>query len=164
MRSVGGEPIILELEEEYVMFAETERRFVADARVGRLATVSSDGEPHVIPICHSFADDCIVIVLDEKPKNVDSTDLKRVRNIRTNSLVSLVFDQYNEDWDELGWVRVTGHAELVEPDEDGHETAIAALKEKYSQYENQTLSDKLVIRIDPHRVRSWGALDDPPSG
>jgi PPOX class probable F420-dependent enzyme len=160
----GGAYIILELEAECVMFAETERRFVADARVGRLATVSADGEPHVIPVCHSFGDDNIVIALDEKPQTVTSTDLKRVQNIRASSLVSLVFDQYTENWDELGWVRVTGYAELVEPDEDGHETAIAALSEKYQQYADQTLSDKLVIRIDPHRVRSWGALDDPPGG
>lgn len=160
----GGDYIILELQAEYVMFADTERQFVTDARVGRLATVSGDGEPHVIPICHSLADDSIVIALDEKPQTVASTDLKRVQNIRANSLVSLVFDKYTENWDELGWVRVTGHAELVDPDEDGHQTAIAALSEKYQQYADQTLSDKLVIRIDPHRVRSWGALDDPPSG
>lgn len=146
------------------MFAEAERRFVANARVGRLATVGSDGEPHVIPICHAFADDRIVIAVDEKPKHVPSRQLKRVRNIRANSRASLVFDQYTENWNELGWVRVTGGAELVEPDENGHQAGIAALKEKYQQYRDQTLSDKMVIRIDPHRVHSWGELDNPPTG
>jgi PPOX class probable F420-dependent enzyme len=159
-----GAYIILESEEECMMFAETERQFVANARIGRLATVSAEGEPHVIPICHAFVGDRIVIALDEKPQTVASTDLKRVQNIRANSLISLVFDQYTENWDELGWVRVTGHAELVAPDEDGHEAGIAALSNKYQQYADQTLSDKLMIRIEPHRVRSWGTLDDPPSG
>lgn len=146
------------------MESDAERQFVSEARVARLATVSPDGEPHVIPVCHALVDGCIIIALDEKPKNVAPEDLQRVRNIQTTPLASLVFDQYTEDWDELGWVRVTGSAELVESTANGHEPGIAALMEKYPQYADQTLSDKPLIRIEPQRVRSWGALDDPPKG
>ena len=146
------------------MESETERRFVSEARVARLATVSADGEPHVIPVCHAFVDEHIVIALDEKPKNVAPEELQRVHNIQATPLASLVVDQYSEDWDELGWVRATGSAELIEPTANGHETGITALKEKYPQYADQTLSDKPLIRIEPQRVRSWGALDDPPTG
>ena len=146
------------------MESENERRFVSEARVARLATVSADGEPHVLPVCHALVDRRIVITLDEKPKNVAPEELQRVHNIQATSLASLVVDQYSEDWGELGWVRVTGSAELVEPTVNGHETGIAALKQKYPQYADQTLSDKPLIRIEPQRVRSWGVLDNPPTG
>lgn len=144
--------------------SDTEHRFVSEAQVGRLATVSADGEPHVIPVCHALVDGRLVVVLDEKPKTVAPEELQRVHNIQATSLASLVVDQYSEDWDELGWVRVTGSAELVEPTANGHETGIVALTEKYPQYADQTLSDKPLIRIEPQRVRSWGMLDDPPTG
>lgn len=147
-------------------FSNSERSFVAGARVARLATVGPDGTPHVVPICHAFVRDGhgLVFALDEKPKRVAPRRLKRVRNIRANPTASLVVDRYSERWAELGWVRVTGPAGLVEPDDPIHAEGIDALREKYPQYADHDLSERPLVRIDPHRVRSWGALEPPPDG
>ena len=68
---------------------DSQARFLADARVGRLATAGADGRPHVIPVCFAFEGECIYIVLDQKPKSTELTRLRRVRNILANPQASL---------------------------------------------------------------------------
>jgi PPOX class probable F420-dependent enzyme len=104
------------------------RRRVAAARVGRLATVDSRGQPHIVPICFALDGDEIVTAVDRKPKT--TTELRRVANIRTNAAVTLLVDQYDEDWEQLWWVRVDGRARILQPG-PGFEEAIAPLHEKY---------------------------------
>lgn len=137
----------------------TERTYLDEARVGRLATTDEDGRPHAVPVCYALAGSEIVTPLDEKPKEVGPSELQRVRNIRANPRVTLVVDHYVEDWDELGWVQVRGTASLCESDTASHDTAVAALRSKYEQYAEHTLADKPIICIDPGHVVSWGELD-----
>ena len=63
---------------------ESQARFLADARVARLATADSQGQPQAIPVCFAFNGETIYIVLDQKPKSVELTRLRRVRNILAN--------------------------------------------------------------------------------
>ena len=63
-----------------------------------------------MPVCFALARTSIYIALDEKPKNVPVTDLKRVRNIIENPEVALISDRYAEDWDLLAFVMVRGRA------------------------------------------------------
>ena len=44
------------------------------------------------------------IPLDEKPKKVDESKLRRVRNIEARHEASLLIDQYDDDWSRLGYV------------------------------------------------------------
>jgi coenzyme F420-0:L-glutamate ligase / coenzyme F420-1:gamma-L-glutamate ligase len=149
---VNAEPAILSPEEI---------SFLVRQRVARLATASGSGEPHVIPVCFTY-DGCLIhIALDEKPKDVPATRLKRVRNILENSNVALVADRYSEDWDLLAYVLVRGRAGLVEPDTEKHVAAVRLLRGKYHQYEKMALEENPVISIRPERVASWGALDTP---
>ena len=83
---------------------ESQARFLADARVARLATADADGQPQVIPVCFAFNGETIYIVLDQKPKSVELTRLRRVRNILANPQAALVVDHYDEDWRELRYV------------------------------------------------------------
>ena len=137
-----------------------ERRFLARARVGHLATADADGRPAVVPVCFALVDGGIVTAVDEKPKEAPPDDLRRVRDVGSNPRVALVADRYDEDWSRLAWVQVRGTATVLDPGEDGHGRAIDALRGKYRQYADHDLAERPVIRIDPGHAVSWGRLDD----
>lgn len=143
-------------------FDDTEREFVAKARVGRLATVDETGQPHLVPLCYTLVDDEIVSAIDAKPKRVGPARLRRVRNIRERSAVSMLVDRYEDDWAALGWVRVDGAARIAAPEDTRHGPAVEALRAKYGQYADHPLDERPVIVISPDRVQSWGAIDAPP--
>ena len=127
------------------------------ARVARLGTASGDGLPNVVPVCFELLGGRIYIGLDSKPKSVEHLKLRRVRNIRANPRVSFLVDRYEEDWERLGYVMITGSAtlDLSEPD---RRDAVDALRAKYPQYVNLLPDDAPIIRITPVRVTSWGRL------
>lgn len=135
--------------------------FLARRRVARLATAGASGEPHAVPVCFACTPGAIYIALDEKPKDVPPTRLKRVRNILENPKVALVADRYAEDWNLLAFVMVRGRAELLERDAEEHAAAVRLLRGKYHQYERMRIEQNPVIAIRPEKVASWGALDAP---
>ena len=135
-----------------------ELTLVREARVGRLATVDAQSRPMVVPVCFAVVGEettAIVSVLDEKPKQVGDERLGRVRNIRSNPAVCLVVDRYDEDWTRLAFVQVRGEARLLEPGAAGHPEAVAALREKYPQYRDMAIEDRLVIAIERLTAFSW---------
>jgi PPOX class probable F420-dependent enzyme len=146
---------------ETAVLSPEETSFLVRQRVARLATADRVGEPHGIPVCFAYDGRLIHIALDEKPKNVPATRLKRVRNILENPNVALVADRYSEDWDLLSFVVVRGRAELVQPEREAHAAAVRLLRGKYHQYETMKLEENPVISIRPRRVASWGALEAP---
>jgi PPOX class probable F420-dependent enzyme len=120
---------------------------VARARIGRLATVTAAGRPHIVPVCFALAGRRIVTAVDAKPKA--TTQLARLDNVRATSRASLLVDHYEEDWSELWWVRIDGVAEVVRS-----EAAVDALVAKYEQYREVRPAGP-VIAIEPERWRSW---------
>ncbi len=144
---------------------EEQTAFLVRQRVARLATADAGGNPHAVPVCFAFSGTSIYIALDEKPKDVPVTDLKRVRNILENPDVALISDRYAEDWDLLAFVMVRGNAELLKPDTGEQAAAARLLRGKYHQYETMRIHENPVIAIRPEKAVSWGALDGPqPSG
>jgi PPOX class probable F420-dependent enzyme len=135
--------------------------FLNRQRVGRLATVAADGQPHAVPICYALLDGLLYTPIDEKPKRGDPASLRRLRNIAANPRVCLTVDHYEEDWSRLAWLQVRGVASLVE-DADERTRAIAALRQRYAQYWGMDLESRPVIRITPRRVVGWGALTPGP--
>lgn len=122
----------------------------ARARVARLATVTSDGHPHLVPIVFATSGDTIYTAVDGKPKS--TSRLKRIANIEAHPRISLLVDQYDEDWSLLWWVRADGTAGVHHTGprlDDG----LAALHAKYRQYEYVAL-DGPVIAVT---VTSWSA-------
>jgi hypothetical protein len=84
-----------------------------------------------------------------------------VRDLLVLPEVTLLAERWDEDWSRLGWLRAYGTAELLEPESrerSEHAAALAALREKYSQYRDQRLEERPVIRILVTRSVSWGAL------
>lgn len=129
--------------------------FATAGRVARLATVDEGGYPHVVPVCYATDGRAYYSPLDAKPKRVPLDRLKRVRNIRDNPRVALLIDHYEEDWRELRFVMVQGHAELLEGGSEWR-AARELLEAKYPQYGTMPLPPgAAVIKIVPDRVIRW---------
>jgi PPOX class probable F420-dependent enzyme len=129
------------------------RRRLATSRDARLATVSGDGRPHVVPIVFALQDDTIYFAVDSKPKQ--TTNLKRLKNIAANPAVSLLVDHYEDDWTRLWWVRVDGTAHVV-TDSAEAERATDLLATRYAQYRAARPGGPVVaIHID--RLTGWDA-------
>lgn len=135
---------------------EEARRRLAAARVAYLATVRADGRPHLVPIVFALEGDVVYSVADPKPK--EGPDLLRFRNIRANPSVSLLVDEYHEDWERLWWVRVDGSASIVE-DGPERDLTIQLLQAKYEQYAtwSEPFGAAMVLRIE--RWASWALAD-----
>jgi PPOX class probable F420-dependent enzyme len=129
------------------------RARLAQARVGRLATVRPDGRPHVVACCFAVEGDRVWTAVDAKPKATQR--LQRLANVRANPWASLLVDHYEDDWDALWWVRVDGRAEVVGGGAE-RERALGALAAKYEQYA-ATPPGGEVIAIEVERWRGWAA-------
>jgi PPOX class probable F420-dependent enzyme len=127
------------------------RRRIAEARVGRLASVRPDGTPHLVPICFALVDDRIVTAVDDKPKT--TPQLQRLANIRAHPEVTLLVDDYSEDWSALWWARADGTARVVDDGDERDET-LTALREKYDQYAAVAASGAAIV-IDVTRWSGW---------
>jgi PPOX class probable F420-dependent enzyme len=135
---------------------ESQRRF-STARVARLATVTSVGHPHLVPV--TFAPgraNTLVTAVDHKAKR--TTALSRLANIAANPAVSLLVDHYDEDWTQLWWARADGHATVLKPDVQSAAAAaeVAHLVARYEQYHNRTPSGPVVV-ITVVRWSGWVA-------
>jgi pyridoxamine 5'-phosphate oxidase family protein len=113
------------------LFSPKELDFLKSQRLLRIATVSTDDQPHVEPVGFDF---------DGKDFYVSGyrlTKTKRYRNIQTNPKVALTIDDLVSvnPWQPRGMI-VYGHAELV-------------TREGY-------IGPGTYIRIQPTRKWSWG--------
>ena len=138
------------------MLSETQRRFLEESRVGRLATADKNGAPHVIPVCYAVSEDSLYVTIDEKPKRRD-VPLKRMRNILENPHAAFIVDRYDEDWGRLGWVMLRGHTEILD-DGAEHDRAQALLIARYPQYRSMQLAGLPVIALRIERATDWGNL------
>lgn len=123
-------------------------------RVARLATSGHDQRPHLVPVTPAFLPaDQVVIAIDHKPKS--TTRLRRLDNIRQNHRVALLWDHYDEDWDQLWWVRADGTARIEESGA-AWSAALDALGDRYPQYRTRR-PDGPVIMIEVTRWSGWSA-------
>lgn len=135
------------------MSASVPPRF-ADAPVARLATVSADGTPHLVPVVFAVVGDALYTAVDDKPKS--TRQLRRLANVAATGRVSLLVDHYDDDWTRLWWVRVDGTAEVLAVGAAEAERAIDALVAKYAQYRSMRPAGP-VIAVRQRRVREWSA-------
>jgi PPOX class probable F420-dependent enzyme len=139
------------------MLTETQRYFLNQARVARLATMGRDAQPHLVPVCFCLGQNSVYVTVDEKPKRTD-IPLKRIRNIQENPSVAITIDRWDEDWTRLAWIMLRGRADIL-PDGEEHDRAQHGLTRRYPQYQGMNLAPLPVIAIRIQRVLSWGALD-----
>jgi PPOX class probable F420-dependent enzyme len=104
---------------------DLQRHLLAEARVGRLATVDAAGNPHVVPVCFVLEGEIIYWAVDHKPKA--SRRLGRLANLEANPVAQLVVDHYAEAWAELWWVRVSTEAQVLPPGVESERALVARL-------------------------------------
>ena len=122
-----------------------------------MATVRSDGTPHIVPITFAILNKTLVTAVDAKPKR--TTKLQRLQNLRVNPAVSIIVDHYADDWSALWWIRIDGLAkvvdsDLVTSDAQLRTAATKALVAKYPQYQ-VTPPDGPVIIVQPTCWTMW---------
>jgi len=127
--------------------------------VARMATLDAAGRPELVPIVFALCDGALWTPVDGKPKR--GGELARVRNLRRDGRVSLLFDHYDDDWERLWWLRVDGRGEVVPARGPAAERALAALRAKYPHYASGatplTSGEPTLIRIDVERRIGWAA-------
>ena len=124
--------------------------FVRWARVCRVATVSADGVPHAVPVCHVLA--------GQKLYFGSGDDATKVRNLEANPRITVTVDEYSDHWSSLKGVMIQGRARLIERGPE-FTRARARLYEKYPQYPKEAAlatSDSVIIEVTPTRVFTWG--------
>ena len=154
------------------------RRRFAEARVARLGTVGDDGVPHLVPCCFAVdgldgldvldgidgpnSHDALAVpvaysAVDDKPKR--SAHLRRLDNVGSHPVATLLVDHYEDDWSRLWWVRVDGPARLVDDDAE-RVRATRLLREKYPPYAGHRL-DAAILAVELRHWRSWSAAAQP---
>jgi PPOX class probable F420-dependent enzyme len=130
---------------------EARRRFAA-ARVARLATVGPVGQPHIVPIVFALAGETIYSVVDAKPKG--TIELRRLRNVSSNRLVSVLVDHYDDaDWGTLWWVRADGSGRVLDLAQPEAARAVELLARRYPQQR----AEGPVLAVDVEHWSGWAA-------
>jgi len=136
------------------------KTIINKARVARLATVDSECKPHLIPVVFVFDNGYYFIPIDEKSKRQKPDRLKRVMNIQQNPNVTILIDEYNEDWRKLYFVMIQGMASIIGDKKLEQrellllERAHRLLSDKYLQYQKIGIGE-YIIMIIPQKVITW---------
>ena len=133
---------------------EARSRF-AGAKVARLATVDAGGAPHLVPVTFALDGDRIVTAVDAKPKR--RAPLRRLTNIRANPRVSLLADEYDDDWGRLWWARADGVARIVDEAPE-LPRVLDLLRARYAQYATVELIGPAVV-VEVERWLGWSAAE-----
>jgi pyridoxamine 5'-phosphate oxidase family protein len=121
---IGNERV----ERRAVAFSEAEAEYLAESFIGRVATSSMIGQPHVVPVGYKFDGSTITF------GGWNLTKSLKFKNLMANDKVAFVVDDVvsTDPWKVRG-VEIRGKAEPV------------ATKEGVT-----------AIRIIPLNIRSWG--------
>ena len=113
-----------------------------------------------MPVCFAYDGKLFYTAIDQKPKRVPGERLTRLQNIQAVPRVTLLIDEYDEDWAQLWYILIRGKAKLIsKAAHEEHAWAIRKLRAKYDQYSRGMLADDApVIRITPERITSWGKI------
>ena len=97
--------------------------------------------------------DTIYTAVDQKPKS--GTNLKRLQNIGENPQVSMLADEYSDDWDALWWVRADGRAVILD-DRRQMADPLRLLVNRYWQYREAPPTGP-VLAVTVERWSGWSA-------
>ena len=131
---------------------EARARF-AGVRAARLGTADAQGRPHVVVVTFAVAGDTVYTAVDQKPKS--GTNLKRLRNVRENPQVSMLADEYSDDWGALWWVRADGRAVILD-DQRQMAEPLRLLADRYWQY-REAPPPGPVLAVTVERWSGWSA-------
>jgi PPOX class probable F420-dependent enzyme len=121
--------------------------------VVRLGTADGEGRPHVVVVTFAVEGDMIYTAVDQKPKS--GTDLKRLRNVGQNPQVSMLADEYSDDWGALWWARADGRAVIL-GDQRQMAEPLRLLTNRYWQYREAPPTGP-VLAVTVERWSGWSA-------
>jgi PPOX class probable F420-dependent enzyme len=121
--------------------------------VVRLGTADAQGQPHVVVTTFAVDGDAIYTAVDQKPKS--GNYLKRLRNVSENPQVTMLADQYADDWDTLWWVRADGRAAILS-DPSSMAEPMRLLTARYWQYREAPPTGP-VLAVTVERWSGWAA-------
>lgn len=117
--------------------------------VCRIATVRPDGEPHVIPVCPVFDGEAIYVDVGDRSATASG--------VRDSGRVTVLIDEYDDDWSKLRAVLLKCRARELSGDEkDG---AWERIREKFPQYSSVNWEPRLTLALEPYDWREWGIID-----
>lgn len=114
------------------------RAFIEAARVCRIATVRADGEPHVIPVCPVYDGEATLYV-DIGPKSTTA------RALDHDPRITVLIDEYNDDWTKLRKVILRCTAEPVTG--AAQEQIWEQIRTTYPQYASVDWSPRLTMAL-----------------
>ena len=135
------------------MDATVMRHRVSVARVARLATITSDQRPHVVPCCFALDGDVLYTGVDDV-KAKTTAALRRLDNIRLHPETTVLVDHYDDDWSTLWWIRIDGNSRIVDAGSAEERSGSELLAEKYEQYRQHPLPGPL-IAVEITRWSGW---------
>jgi PPOX class probable F420-dependent enzyme len=137
-----------------VSFTPEQQAYLRVRRVARLATASTGGAPHLVPLC--FAATPTTVYFSNGAERT-RTRLRRVRNAEANPRVAVLVDHYREDWERIAYLLVEGRAEVLREGPE-HAEAARLFWERYPQMADWPLLDWSVLAVRVERVVEWGKL------
>lgn len=120
-------------------FTPAEIEYLKSQRLGRLATVNSKGEPHVVPV--SFRYNIESDTIDIGGRNIVPT--RKYRDAARQGRVAFVVDDVLPPWNPRG-IEIRGRAEVLPT--GGQEIVPSFAPE--------------IIRVYPTRIIAWGLEGD----
>lgn len=135
------------------------RAFLARQHVARLAFVSPDGEAQLLAICFAPGPDAVYALAD------DEADLGRepMTGAADGRPAVLLCDEWADDPTRHAWVSVRGQTTVLRVGGE-HETALAALRDRYPRYRAHALATLPVLRIAATEVQARGLRLDALAG
>ena len=123
---------------KFALSDDRERSLVLSKDIGRLATISSDGWPHSIPVGYLY--------LHGKFYVPSAPNTKKIRNLKKNMKATLVID--DED---------TEHGLMIECNSKILEGIKAERFKRYMREVKRWQNNEttVVIELNPHRKVSW---------
>lgn len=126
-------------------FTASERKFIEENEVCRLATVDSSGMPHVVPVCYVFHDGSFYIATDYSTR--------KYQNVRENPRGALVIDHYRPH----KAVMVQGRMEVLERGEEFRRVREMFYRRfRWARDDPWEEGEAPILKLVPERKSSWG--------
>ncbi|MGA2663809.1 MAG: pyridoxamine 5'-phosphate oxidase family protein [Nitrososphaerales archaeon] len=122
-----------------------EIEFLKARELCRLATVSGDGMPHVVPVIYAMDGEKVIIAVDYRTRKLE--------NLRANDRVSLVVDDYRPN----RAVFIEGRCAILERGRE-YLRVLGILFEKFEFYRKNPWGEgeSPILVIEASKVVSWG--------
>lgn len=132
-------------------------RILDTTPVARLALKDLSGAPQALPFVFARVAHSLWSPIDGKPKK--RARLSRLEWIAADPGVLVLVDHYEDDWTQLWWLKLSGHATVVDAQEPGWDEAVGGLARKYPQYRQTPMfaGSPTMVRIEITHWKSWAS-------